>query len=204
VYLNWFTSRKYRISLVYSLCDRKWKICQNQQDRDLELKKLKQILAKNENSSKKSEQQIPQAQQATVEKPKKYIVLPYTNKVDAFADRLTKVVNETFDVELKVAFKAPNEIGKLFPFKDSIKETHVHSIVEYKITCDTCNQDYIEKTKRILIHRIKEHFNEAKELAIQTYRKEFPTHTINPPKLSRRHKLQGRTKRSTSTKKSQN
>ncbi len=26
--------------------------------------------------------------------------------------------------ELKVAFKAPNEIGKLFPFKDNIKENH--------------------------------------------------------------------------------
>jgi len=137
VYLNWFTSRKYRISLVYCLCDRKWKICQNQQDRDLELKKLKQILAKNEypdhiinkeidkfieNRTTKEQQQTPQEQQATVEKQKKYIVLPYSNnKVDAFADRLTKLVNETFDVELRVAFKAPNEIGKLFPFKDNIK-----------------------------------------------------------------------------------
>jgi hypothetical protein len=100
--------------------------------------------------------------------------------VDAFADRLTKLVNETFDVELRVAFKAPNEIGKLFPFKDNIKETHAHSMVVYKITCDTCNQAYIGKTKRILIHRIKEHDNEAKESAIQTHRKEFPTHTINP------------------------
>ena len=93
----------------------------NQQDRDLELKKLKQILAKNEypdhiinkevdkfikNRTTKEQQQTPQAQQATLEKQKKYIVLPYSNnKVDAFADRLTKLVNETFDVELRVAFK---------------------------------------------------------------------------------------------------
>ncbi len=34
--------------------------------------------------------------------------------------------------------------------------------------------------KRILIHWIKEHDNEAKDSAIQTHRKEFPTHTINP------------------------
>jgi hypothetical protein len=87
------------------------------------------------------------------------------------------LVNETFDVELRVAFKAPNEIGKLLPFKDNIKETHAHSMVVYKITCDTCNQAYIGKTKRTLIHRIKEHDNEAKDSAIQTHRKEFPTHT---------------------------
>jgi hypothetical protein len=68
----------------------------------------------------------PIAQQQTVEKQKRYIVLPYSNhKVDAYAERLTKLVNETFNqVELKVAFKAPNEIGKLFPFKDNIKEKH--------------------------------------------------------------------------------
>ncbi len=102
------------------------------------------------NRTKREQQQTPQA---TVEKQKKYIVLPYSNnKVDAFADRLIKLVNETFDVELRVAFKTPNEIGKLFPFKDNIKETHAHSMVVYKITCDTCNQAYIGKTKRILIH----------------------------------------------------
>jgi hypothetical protein len=55
---------------------------------------LKQILAKNENPdhiinkeidkfienrTTKEQQQTPQAQQATVEKQKKYIVLPYSN-----------------------------------------------------------------------------------------------------------------------------
>jgi len=64
------------------------------------------------------------------------------NKVDAFADRLTKLVNETFDDELRVAFKASNQKGKLFQFKDNIKETHAHSMVVYKITCDTFNQAY--------------------------------------------------------------
>ncbi len=44
---------------------------------------------------------------------KRYIVLPYSNhKEDAYAERLTKLFNETFNqVELKVAFKAPNEKG---------------------------------------------------------------------------------------------
>jgi len=53
-------------------------------------------------------------------------------------------------------------------------------MVVYKITCDTCKQTYIGKSKRILIHRIKEHDNESKDSAIQTHRKEFPTHHIDP------------------------
>ena len=39
------TSKKYKISLIYCLCDRFWKICQRQ---DLEFEKLKQTLLKNE------------------------------------------------------------------------------------------------------------------------------------------------------------
>ncbi len=92
---------------------------------------------------------------ATVEKQKKYIVLPYNNnKVDAFSSKLTKLVNNTFDVELRVAFKSPKEIGHLFSFNDNIKDKHAQSLVINKITCETCKQSYIGKTKRILIHRI--------------------------------------------------
>jgi hypothetical protein len=49
VYLNWtsLTSREYKISLIYCLCDRMWKICQDT-ERDLEFKKLKLTLPKNE------------------------------------------------------------------------------------------------------------------------------------------------------------
>ena len=90
-----------------------------------------------EQQTQASEQPIEQQQ--TVEKQKRYIVLPYSNhKIDAYAERLTKLVNETFNqVELKVAFKAPNEIGKLFPFKDNIKEKHAQSLVVYILTCET-------------------------------------------------------------------
>ena len=50
VYLNWtsLTSRKYKISLIYCLSDRIWKICQDQNERALEFDKLKQTLIKNE------------------------------------------------------------------------------------------------------------------------------------------------------------
>jgi len=202
VYPNWtsLTSRKYKISLIYCLCDRIWKICKEPEDRDLEFKKLKQTLIKNEypehiiskeigkfiknRTEKEKQPQQPIEQQATVEKQKKYIVLPYSNnKVEAFAGRLTKLVNETFDVELRVAFKAPKEIGNMFPFKDNIKEKHAHSMVVYQITCDDCEQKYIGKTKRILKYRLDEHNNPKKDSAIQTHRKEFPTHNIDPYKI---------------------
>ena len=43
----------------------------------------------------------------------KYLKKRQILEIDANAERLTKLVNETFNqVELKVAFKAPSEIGK--------------------------------------------------------------------------------------------
>ena len=205
MYLNWtsLTSRKYKISLIYCLCDRIWKICQETTDRDLEFKKLKQTLLKNEYPehiinqeiekfiTKRTKQLQQQAlttattttnnqQPPTIEKQKKYIVLPYSNKkVDAFAEKLTKLVNDTFEqVDLKIAFKAPNEIGKMFPFKDNNKKTEAQSLV-YKITCETCGQSYIGQTQRILSHRIKEHNKQDEKSAIQTHKKQHPTHVID-------------------------
>jgi hypothetical protein len=50
IYLNWtsLTSRKYKISLIYCLCDRIWKICQREEDKLKEIDQLKLMLAKNE------------------------------------------------------------------------------------------------------------------------------------------------------------
>ena len=182
------------------MCDRIWKICQDPESRGLEFKKLRATLRKNEYPEQIIEKEISkfitnrQSREATKEpvtesqdpnnqipKQKKFIVLPYTNpKAGNFAQRLTTRFNNTFEqVDLKIAFKAPSEIGKLFPFKDNIKEKRLKSLVVYKITCETCNQSYIGKTERILEHRIKEHNNPNKDSAIQTHKKENPTHRIN-------------------------
>ena len=50
MYLNWtsLTDRKYKIGLIYCLLDRIWKICSDPKDRELEVSKLKGILAKND------------------------------------------------------------------------------------------------------------------------------------------------------------
>ncbi len=75
------------------------------------------------------------------------------------------------------------KVGKLFPFKDNIKEKHTQSLVVYRLTCETCKQTYIGKTERILSHRIKEHLNPKKDSAIQTHLQENPTHVFDPDNI---------------------
>jgi hypothetical protein len=110
-------------------------------------------------------------------------VLPYAGeKSEEFSKRLKNLVEQNFPkIDLKIAFTTPNEIGKLFPFKDKITNIEKQSLVIYKINCKTCNASYIGKTERILSHRIKEHKNSnAKEQsAVQIHKKENPTHSID-------------------------
>ena len=78
---------------------------------------------------------------------------------------------------MKVAFKAPNEIGKKFPFKDNIKEIQEQSLVVYKIKCQTCNEIYIGKTERILAYRIKEQNSKNKSIESAQRHKKKIQHT---------------------------
>ena len=76
----------------------------------------------------------------SAQKQKKYIVLPYSNrKADDFAKGLKELVENNFEVDMRVAFRAPNEIGKMFPFKDNLKKVEQKSLVVYKIKCETCD-----------------------------------------------------------------
>jgi hypothetical protein len=118
-YLNWnsLTDRKYKVGLIYCLMDRIWKICPEQETRELEVSKLKVILAKNDYPSAIIEKEINkflknrQSQisvTADTEPTRannnnvKYIVLPHVNnKVIEFGKRLKKFVENNFiDVEL--------------------------------------------------------------------------------------------------------
>ena len=76
-------------------------------------------------------------------------------------------------VEFKSAFNAPKRIGRLFPFKDRIKEITSQSLVVNKINCKTCNGEYIGKTEQILVNRIKKHKNQKKSACYQ-HTKENP------------------------------
>lgn len=184
VYLNWtsLTARRYKIDLIFCLLDRIWKVCSEPSERDIEISKLREILAKNDypdqiieqeigrflkNRSTPTEDTAENAQQPppdpppVEEKTKRYIVLPYVSqKVETFAKRLKDLVVKNYpQVDFNVAFRSPNEIGKLFPFKDNIKNVESRSLVVYRITCakEGCDASYIGKTERILRHRIREH-----------------------------------------------
>jgi hypothetical protein len=51
--------------------------------------------------------------------------------VDAYAERRAKLVNDNFEVNLKIVFTALNEIGKTFPFKDKIAHLQVERILAH-------------------------------------------------------------------------
>ena len=174
VYLNWtsMTARRYKISLIRCLADRAWKICSENKDRLAELDKLKVILAKNEyppeiversisaylESKAREEASIPTAKGKPV-----FLKLPYVNKkCDDYAHRLKKLVSENYwQTDFNVAFQAPHTIGKLFPFKDTIKDVLDRSLVVYSLKCGKCDEEYIGKTERLLGYRIKEHSSNA-------------------------------------------
>lgn len=167
VYLNWtsLTARKYKIGLIKGLLNRICRICTTDQDRSLEIDKLKHILILNEYPKvvvdKVIEEELKKENgKEKVEKDiKRYIVLPYVGpKSDEFSDKLKGLINSNFpQIDFNVAFQTPQTIGSFFPYKDKVKEAQAQSLVVYKIKCDTCNAEYIGKTERILHHRIKEH-----------------------------------------------
>ena len=75
---------------------------------------------------------------------------------------MTRLVNTNFPkVDLKVAFKAPKEIGNCFHFKNRPVDVLKQSLVIYHIKCQECDADYIGKTERILFYRIQEHKGES-------------------------------------------
>ena len=185
VYLNWtsLTARRYKLSLIYCLLDRIWRVCSETNERDNEINKLKTILKKNEYPDHIIDQEINRFLKNRLEiskdipaavmeehppdpppietKPKRYIVLPYVSRnVETFTKRLKTLVNNYYpQVDFNVAFRSPNEIGKLFPYKDNIKNVESRSMVVYRIRCtnESCDASYIGKTERILCHRLKEH-----------------------------------------------
>jgi len=190
VYLNWrsLTARKYKIGLINCLLNRIWRICTTQDDRDEEVFRLKDILKQNEYPTeivnKTVATYIARISAPVQPKPAKahtrFIVLPFANtKVEDFAFRLKTLVETNYtQVDFNVAFKAPNTIGNLFPFKDRIRDIASQSLVVYKINCATCNAEYIGKTERILAHRLKEHANDTKS-ACHQHITEHPDHQMD-------------------------
>ncbi len=101
---------------------------------------------------------------STVEGKPVFLKLPYvTGECEEYATRLKTLVKTNYpQTDFNVAFQAPMTIGKLFPFKDTIKNVKDRSLVVYSIECNKCRAEYVGKTERILHYRIKEHRSDAK------------------------------------------
>jgi hypothetical protein len=160
VYLNWtsLTSRKYKIGLIQCLLDRVWRICTEEKDRLEEVRKMRLILEKNEYPTHIINKEIERFIQhrrsqrqeiTTVEKARRFIVLPFVNRqAEHFGQRLKSLVEKSYpQVQFSTIFRAPDEIGKRFPFKDNIKKVEIKSLVVYNIKCRECNAQYIGKTE---------------------------------------------------------
>ena len=191
VYLNWFslTAKRYKIGLIKGLLSRICKICSTNEDRDLEIEKLKHVLDLNDYPADVVNKVVkdfldykdkPKEIEFGPEKKKVFIVLPYAStKCEEFAKKMESLVNRNFNqVDFNVAFQAPKTIGSCFPFKDNIKKVEAQSLVVYKLSCKNCSAQYIGKTERILAHRIYEH-QHGKSSACYQHVKSNANHKID-------------------------
>jgi len=138
----------------------------------LELEQLRANLIKNNYPSNiiifefdkfiKSKQNTTTPMSIDSEKKTFYLSLPYINeKAELISKSMTKLVEDSFHkTNLVVAFKAPSEIGHLFPFKDKVNDPKKLSLVVYHIKCLSCDANYIGKSKRICDIRFNEHKND--------------------------------------------
>jgi hypothetical protein len=80
----------------------------------------------------------------------RYLSLPYLNdKSEIIGRKLQSLVKEHFHkVNLRVAFKAPAELGDHFPFKDKVEQPKMQSGVVYRLKCKNCLDSYIGMTTR--------------------------------------------------------
>ena len=180
VHLNWFslTTKKYKIGLINCLLDRIWKICSDPENRDLEIKRTKSILLKNNYPAQILEEHIVrfvkkknvlslntpdpneyQVGETDVQRDVCFLKIPYPDpEIEEFGKRLQKLVNSNFrTTRLRIAYSAPSTIGRSFKFKDKINELEKQSLIVYHIRCKECPENYIGKTERKFAYRLKEH-----------------------------------------------
>jgi hypothetical protein len=171
VMLNWnsLTSLKYKTGLIRCLLDRLNKICSSEQQKEIEMGQLRLILLNNNYPSKVKDKEFEKflkyksglniEQNIEKDMKYKYISLPYINdRSELIASKLKRLVKEYYPkISLRVAFKAPTQLGDHFPFKDRVEDPSKQSNVVYYLKCLNCEEDYIGKTTRICSNRMSEH-----------------------------------------------
>jgi hypothetical protein len=171
-YLHWnsLAPRDYKIGLINCLLDRAHRICSTEESLKNEIKKLKQILSKNEyppkivsNTIKKFQELKKRGPKTKIDtsydvpKKKVILVLPYYRGADEIKKEITNFVLKSFpQVDFQFAFKSHSTIARSFSFKDPI-DKDMRSKIVYRINCLDCNKFYIGKTIRQFSQRKLEH-----------------------------------------------
>jgi hypothetical protein len=170
VMLNWnsLTSIKYKIGLISCLLDRSFKICSSEKQKLIEMEQLRELLIRNNYPNQIIEKEFDRflkfkslnnVNTIDPEIKIRYLSLPYMNdKSEIIARKLKELVKEHFHkINLRVAFKAPAELGDHFPFKDKVDDPKKLSGVIYHLKCKNCSDSYIGMTTRTFIKRMSEH-----------------------------------------------
>ena len=101
---------------------------------------------------------IPKQIIQTSEKKQVTIFLPYMGMIsNDLKVKLHKTFNQLFPAcDLRVIFKVSSRMKNYFNFKDKIKG-ELLSLLVYNFKCNSCNAEYVGKTKRHYRTRTSEH-----------------------------------------------
>ena len=157
----------YKFSLVSTIIFRSFTICSDMPKFHQEICKIKDIFIKNGYSERFLDKCvktflnkvfIPKRIIQTAEKKQVTIVLPYMGMIST---ELKVKLHKTFKqllpaCDLRVIFKVSLRMKNYFNFKDKIKR-ELRSLLVYNFKCNSCNAEYIGKTKRHYRTRTLEH-----------------------------------------------
>ena len=148
----------YKFSLVSTIIFHSFTICSDMPKFHQEICKIKYIFIKNGYSERFLDKCvktflnkvfIPKQIIQTAEKKQVTIVLPYMGMIST---ELKVKLHKTFKqllpaCDLRVIFKVSLRMKNYFNFKDKIKR-ELRSLLVYNFKCNSCNAEYIGKTKR--------------------------------------------------------
>ena len=160
----------YKLSLIKTLVNRIYHICNNWKMFHQNIKELKIIFNKNMFPPKLTDKVIKNYLEKNVSNGQDdkeesventYFKLPYVGEYSTYVARKTKYLSKKFckSTEINLSF-AMAKTGDLFSVKSSIPK-NLKSFVVYYFECANCKVSYVGETTRYLDTRIHEHLNKA-------------------------------------------
>ena len=167
-----FLPETYKLGLISTLIDRIYKISQNREIFNFELKKVKEFLGKNsypphlvDRQLKRYLRKVQAAQEVSNvdEKNISYVKLPYVGDYSKSVQNKIMNLCSNFckDTTIKLVFTS-TKISSFFSTKDAMPST-LRSGVVYKFKCAGCNACYVGQTTRHFDTRVHEHLHKKSQ-----------------------------------------